>query len=410
MNRRRVAVLGATGSIGEATLAVARSYPDRLRVSVLAAQGTRPARLVELAREFGPDRLVVAGADSASALRGELPAGTSLASGEEALLDAVGSGNVDLVVTAIVGAAGLRPAAAALAAGADLALANKEAMVAAGPVLRRLAAASGASILPVDSEHAAIHQALRAGRPQEVRRLLLTASGGPFLDRDPTTLETVTPAEATAHPTWDMGAKISVDSATLMNKGLELIEASYLFDVAGPRIDIVIHPQSLVHSIVEFCCGNGIAQISANDMQYPHPVRALVSRTLAAARRRGVGRSERTAAGDLETGVPASRSGPLPRAVAGSRCPGPERRRTGGAERGQRDRSRRVSQPQGPLHRDRALGGRGARTPRPAGRRRRRAGQHRGGLGLGFVGSSPRTGSPGAFRRLASAGVCVDAP
>ena len=269
MNRRSVAVLGATGSIGEATLAVARSHPDRLRVSVLAAQGTRPARLVELAREFGPDHVVVAGADAAAALRGELPAGTSLASGEEALLDTVGAGNVDLVVTAIVGAAGLRPAAAALAAGADLALANKEAMVAAGPVLRRLAAASGASILPVDSEHAAIHQALRAGHPHEVRRLVLTASGGPFLDRDPTTLETVTPAEATAHPTWDMGAKISVDSATLMNKGLELIEASYLFDVAGSRIDIVIHPQSLVHSIVEFCCGNGIAQISPNDMQYP---------------------------------------------------------------------------------------------------------------------------------------------
>lgn len=269
MNRRSVAVLGATGSIGEATLAVARSHPDRLRVSVLAAHGTRPARLVELAHEFEPDCVVVAGADTAAALRGELPEGTSLTSGEEALLDAVGAGEIDLVVTAIVGAAGLKPAAAALAAGADLALANKEAMVAAGPVLRRLAAASGAAILPVDSEHAAIHQALRAGRPQEVRRLLLTASGGPFLDRDPTTLETVTPAEATAHPTWDMGAKISVDSATLMNKGLELIEASYLFDVAGSRIDIVIHPQSLVHSIVEFCCGNGVAQISANDMQYP---------------------------------------------------------------------------------------------------------------------------------------------
>ncbi len=269
MTRRSVAVLGATGSIGEATLAVARSHPDRLRVSVLAAQGTRPARLIELAHEFGPDRVVVAEADTAAALRAELPEGTSLASGEDALLDAVGTGDVDLVVTAIVGAAGLQPAAAALAAGADLALANKEAMVAAGPVLRRLAAASGASILPVDSEHAAIHQALRAGRPEEVRRLVLTASGGPFLDRDPTTLGTVTPAEATAHPTWDMGPKISVDSATLMNKGLELIEASYLFDVAGSRIDIVIHPQSLVHAIVEFRDGNGVAQLSANDMQYP---------------------------------------------------------------------------------------------------------------------------------------------
>jgi len=269
LSRRSVAVLGATGSVGEATLAVARNHPDRLRVSVLAAQGTRPARLAELAREFRPDRVIVASADRAAALGGELPDGVRLTCGDQALLDAVGTGDIDLVVTAIVGAAGLQPAAAALAAGADLALANKEAMVAAGPVLRRLAAASGSSILPIDSEHAAIHQALRAGRPEEVRRLVLTASGGPFLDRDPATLETATPAEATAHPTWNMGAKISVDSATLMNKGLELIEASYLFDVAGSRIDIVIHPQSLVHSIVEFRCGNGIAQISANDMQYP---------------------------------------------------------------------------------------------------------------------------------------------
>lgn len=269
MSRRSVAVLGATGSVGEATLAVARNHPDRLRISMLAAQGTRPARLTELAREFRPDRVVVEGADRAAALQGELPDGTNLTCGGQALLDAVGTGDIDLVVTAIVGAAGLQPAAAALEAGADLALANKEAMVAAGPVLRRLAAASGASILPIDSEHAAIHQALRAGRPREVRRLVLTASGGPFLERDPATLEAATPAEATAHPTWDMGAKISVDSATLMNKGLELIEASYLFDVDGSRIDILIHPQSLVHSIVEFRCGNGVAQISANDMRYP---------------------------------------------------------------------------------------------------------------------------------------------
>ena len=269
MNSRRLAVLGATGSVGEATLAVARRHRDRLRVSVLAAHGTRPVRLAELAAEFRPALVVVATAEAATRLEPDLPQGTKLRHGDEALLDAVGAGDVDLVMTAIVGAAGLRPAAAALSAGADLALANKEAMVAAGPVLRRLAAASGASILPVDSEHAAIHQALRAGRPEEVRRLVLTASGGPFLDRDPSTLDAVTPAEATAHPTWDMGAKISVDSATLMNKGLELIEASYLFDVPGARIDIVVHPQSLVHSIVEFCCGNGVAQISANDMRYP---------------------------------------------------------------------------------------------------------------------------------------------
>lgn len=269
MSVRTLAVLGATGSVGEAALAVARRHPDRLAVSLLAAGGTRPVRLLELAREFRPRRIVVATAAAAEAIRAELPAGAELRWGEPALVDAVGAGGIDLVLTAIVGAAGLRPAAAALAAGADLALANKEAMVAAGPLLRRLAADSEAKILPVDSEHAAIHQALRAGRRREVRRLVLTASGGPFLDRDPATLDTVTPAEATAHPTWNMGAKISVDSATLMNKGLELIEASYLFDVPGSRIDILIHPQSLVHSIVEFRDGNSIAQISANDMEYP---------------------------------------------------------------------------------------------------------------------------------------------
>ena len=269
MSARRLAVLGATGSVGEAALAVARRHPEKLQVRVLAASGTKPARLAELAREFRPRRVVVEDVEAAGRLRSGLPRGTDVGHGEAALLDAVAGGRIDLVLTAIVGAAGLRPAAAALAAGADLALANKEAMVAAGPLLRRLAAASGARLLPVDSEHAAIHQALRAGRPQEVRRLVLTASGGPFLDRDPATLGAVTPAEATAHPTWAMGAKISVDSATLMNKGLELIEASYLFDVPGRRIEILIHPQSLVHSIVEFRDGNSIAQISANDMEYP---------------------------------------------------------------------------------------------------------------------------------------------
>ncbi len=269
MTPRRLAILGATGSVGEATLAVARRHPDRLRVNLLAAAGTRLDRLARLAREFRPQRLVVATAEAADQLAAELPSEVTLTHGEEALLDALSGGEVDLAVAAIVGSAGLEPAAAALRAGVDLALANKEAMVAAGPVLRRFASASGASILPVDSEHAAIHQALRSGRREEIRRLVLTASGGPFLHRDPATLATVTPAEATAHPTWEMGRKISVDSATLMNKGLELIEASYLFDVPGRDIDIVIHPQSLVHSIVEFRDGNSIAQISANDMEFP---------------------------------------------------------------------------------------------------------------------------------------------
>ncbi len=262
-------MLGATGSVGEKALAVARNFPDRLVVRVLAARGTRLARLAELAAEFRPRHVVVGSQAAAVMLRPHLPPGVGLDCGAAALKHTVADGGVDLVLNAIVGAAGLGASAAALAAGADLALANKEAMVAAGPLLRRLAGASGARILPVDSEHAAIHQALRAGRPAEVRRLVLTASGGPFLNRDPATLSAVTPDEATAHPTWNMGSKISVDSATLMNKGLELIEASYLFETPESRIDIVIHPQSLVHSMVEFRDGSSIAQLSENDMAHP---------------------------------------------------------------------------------------------------------------------------------------------
>ena len=172
-------------------------------------------------------------------------------------------------MAAIVGAAGLPPVAAALGAGKSVALANKESLVVAGSLLTDLARRTGAEIVPIDSEHVALHQALRCGTREEVRRLVLTASGGPFLDRDPTTFATIRPEEALRHPTWSMGAKISVDSSTLINKGLELIEASHLFGIAPEAIDVVIHPRSLVHSLVEFRDGSWLAQLSVNDMIFP---------------------------------------------------------------------------------------------------------------------------------------------
>jgi len=206
---------------------------------------------------------------AADALRPHLPAGTALAVGEEALLELAVRPDVDRVIGAIVGAAGLRPIHAALSAGHDVALANKESLVVAGRLLTGIAAASGAALLPIDSEHVALHQALRAGRPEEVERLVLTASGGPFLRRDPATFDSIRRDEALKHPTWSMGAKITVDSATLVNKGLELIEARWLFDVPAERIDVVVHPQSIVHSLVEWRDGSWIAQLGPNDMIFP---------------------------------------------------------------------------------------------------------------------------------------------
>ena len=223
---QRLALLGATGSIGASTVEVVRHHPDRLSIATLGALGRNPEELLALAREFRP--LLVAVVDPAVArdLRPALPPGVELASGPEALLAAATHPEVDKVVAAIVGAAGLPPVAAALAAGKAVALANKESLVVAGRLLTDLARRTGAEIVPIDSEHVALHQALRCGTREEVRRLVLTASGGPFLDRDPATFATIRPEEALRHPTWSMGAKISIDSATLINKGLELIEAS----------------------------------------------------------------------------------------------------------------------------------------------------------------------------------------
>ena len=266
---QRLALLGATGSIGGSTVEVVRHHPDRLSIATLGALGRNPEELLALAREFRPLLLAVVDPAVARDLRPALPPGVELASGPEALLAAATHPGVDKVVAAIVGAAGLPPVAAALGAGKSVALANKESLVVAGSLLTDLARRTGAEIVPIDSEHVALHQALRCGTREEVRRLVLTASGGPFLDRDPATFATIRPEEALRHPTWSMGAKISVDSSTLINKGLELIEASHLFGIAPEAIDVVIHPRSLVHSLVEFRDGSWLAQLSVNDMIFP---------------------------------------------------------------------------------------------------------------------------------------------
>ena len=264
-----IALLGSTGSVGASVLRVVRQHPDRLRVVALAAFGSDPDKLVRQAEELRPRVLGVADPAAAREVARRAPAGVEVIGGEEGLLAVARHPDAQRVVAAMVGAAGLRPAWAAVEAGKDLALANKECLVVAGRLLMELAARRQVAILPVDSEHAALHQALRGGAAEEVARLVLTASGGPFWRRDAATFAAITPAEALAHPTWKMGAKITVDSATLMNKGLELIEASHLFGVAPHQVEVVVHPQSLVHSLVEFRDGSWLAQLSANDMVFP---------------------------------------------------------------------------------------------------------------------------------------------
>jgi 1-deoxy-D-xylulose-5-phosphate reductoisomerase len=258
----QVAVLGSTGSIGRSTLEVIEAEGERMRVSALTAHGN--TRLLEQqARRFRPRLVVVT--DPAAAQRhdwSQLPPETELVVGTEGVLRAAAAEEVDIVVSAIVGSAGLRGTWAALEAGKTVALANKESLVVAGPLVTRLAAEKHARIIPVDSEHSAVFQAMQAGRREEVSRVILTASGGPFRTHTLDQLARVTVAEALAHPTWDMGPKITIDSATLMNKALEIIEARWLFDLAPEQICVVLHPQSIVHSLVEFRDGSVIAQLS----------------------------------------------------------------------------------------------------------------------------------------------------
>ncbi len=266
---KRLALLGSTGSIGESTLAVVRQFPERFRVDALAAGGGRLKRLAEQVRETGAILVAVPTAAHAEALAGLVPSGTEVVSGTEGLVRVAGASGADLVVSAIVGAAGLVPTYAALLEGCDVAVANKETLVVAGELVLAAARRSGARLLPVDSEHSALFQALEGRAPAEVRRLVLTASGGPFRGRSAERLRGVTAREALAHPNWAMGPKITVDSATLMNKGLEVIEAHWLFGVSADRIDVAVHPQSVIHSLVEFIDGSLLAQLGVPDMRGP---------------------------------------------------------------------------------------------------------------------------------------------
>ncbi|MGE0606530.1 MAG: 1-deoxy-D-xylulose-5-phosphate reductoisomerase [Pirellulales bacterium] len=264
----RVAILGSTGSIGRSTLEVIAASGGQMQAVALTAHANL-ALLEEQARQFRPQWIV--GTDRA-ALAAEniiLPDGVQLLSGPEALAEVAASDEVDIVVAAIVGAAGLAGTWAALEAGKIVALANKETLVMAGPLVMELARSRGATILPVDSEHSAVFQALQAGRRDEVKRVVLTASGGPFRQHTAEQLSRVTVAEALSHPTWAMGRKISIDSATMMNKALEIIEARWLFDLRADQIEVVVHPQSVVHSLVEYVDGSVMAQLSPPDMKLP---------------------------------------------------------------------------------------------------------------------------------------------
>jgi 1-deoxy-D-xylulose-5-phosphate reductoisomerase len=265
---RSLSVFGATGSVGQSTLDLVRRNRDSWDVVALTANGN-VAELAALAREFQPRIAVCADADSENMLADMLSGtGISVAAGEQALVDAARMG-ADVTMAAIVGCAGLGPTMAALEQGRTVALANKESLVSAGDLMMAAARDSGATLLPVDSEHNAIFQCLSAGPLDRVARITLTASGGPFRSMALAEMRTVTPAQAVAHPNWSMGAKISVDSATMMNKGLELIEAYHLFPVGLGRLDVVVHPQSVVHSMVEFVDGSTIAQLGPPDMRVP---------------------------------------------------------------------------------------------------------------------------------------------
>ncbi|MDI3471594.1 MAG: 1-deoxy-D-xylulose 5-phosphate reductoisomerase [Pseudolabrys sp.] len=265
---RRITILGATGSVGASTIDLIRGYPDRYRVEAVSA-GRNAAALAKLARELGARVAVVADPaaydDLKSALAGS---GIEAAAGTDALIEAA-SRPADWVMAAITGATGLRPTMAAIERGATVALANKECLVCAGSLFMRRAAETGATVLPVDSEHNAIFQALSAGGRDDVERIILTASGGPFRAWSRKQIQAATLEQALRHPNWSMGPKITIDSATLMNKGLELIEAHHLFGMPAEKIDVLVHPQSVVHGMVEFRDGSVVAQLGAPDMRIP---------------------------------------------------------------------------------------------------------------------------------------------
>ena len=266
---KRIAVLGSTGSIGTQTLDVIREYPERFKAEVLIA-GSNVDRLVEQAREFRPVLAVVADESKYAALKEALaPLGIEAAAGNDAVNNAMSAVEFDTVVTATVGYSGLAPTLHAIKAGRDIALANKETLVVAGDLVTRELEASRSRVIPVDSEHSAVYQCLRGERHDDIRRLIITASGGPFRNTPADKLPHVTVADALNHPNWSMGAKITIDSATMVNKSFEIIEARWLFDVKPEQITAMVHPQSVIHSMVEFVDGSVKAQLGKPDMRMP---------------------------------------------------------------------------------------------------------------------------------------------
>lgn len=269
MQTRPLVILGSTGSIGRSTLDVVRLHPERFEIRALAAYANVDL-LVQQYREFRPKHLCVVDDSAFPALKAALAGEpVELSAGEQALIDLAALPGADLVVNAVVGAAGLRASLATVSAGIDLALANKESLVTGGPLFPPLLKKHGARILPIDSEHSAIWQVLQCGRPEEVHKIILTASGGPFRKLPADQFAGITVEQALAHPTWKMGAKITIDSATLANKGLEVIEAVQLFEIPADSIEIVVHPQSIIHSMVAYRDSAVIAQLSLPDMRLP---------------------------------------------------------------------------------------------------------------------------------------------
>jgi 1-deoxy-D-xylulose-5-phosphate reductoisomerase len=265
---RSISIFGATGSVGTSTLDLIRRNPDDYQVVALTANSDVDT-LAKVAREMRARVAVIGDPTRYAALKAALAgSGVEAAAGEQALVDAAQTG-ADWTMAAIVGCAGLRPTMAALKAGGTVALANKESLVSAGALMMDMARQSNATLLPVDSEHNAIFQCLAGGSLEDVARIILTASGGPFRTRSHADMANITPAQAVAHPNWSMGAKISVDSATMMNKGLELIEAAHLFPVGLDRIEILVHPQSVIHSMVEYRDRSTLAQLGSPDMRIP---------------------------------------------------------------------------------------------------------------------------------------------
>jgi len=266
--QRNIAILGSTGSIGRNTLEVIRCYPKRFRVAYLTAR-SKIQLLLEQIREFRPAGVVVAAPNDAARVRDAVGPTVEVLSGEEGLVQIVGRDDVDVVVSSLVGFAGLRPTINAIQHRKSIALANKETLVVGGDIIMRLLREHGARLVPVDSEHSAIFQCLVGEDPRDVARLFLTASGGPFRDLPAERFGSITVEQALRHPNWSMGDKVTVDSATLMNKGLEVIEAHWLFGLPAESITVVIHPQSIIHSMVEFVDGSVKAQLGVPDMKLP---------------------------------------------------------------------------------------------------------------------------------------------